>query len=483
MSERKAQLTSILGLDDFGDQVLSLVANQLTVLPEPLQHSTHVASRSSKDNDLASKALEIREQLVDLDNVNQIESDPDWTVARRDNRVAVRHFVVGEHSSIKQVAGLASAIDEKNPLDSVTGICFQKNLDEHVDDLRRENFPSWSQLFICSSTNRNGEEVETEAIQSTIAVLVLASLVHDLSELNSSNTTFSTFGGAGLYGLTGPALRKLATHLARDLIAHHKSGDAADQELPQTLSNFVEDHDPQKLGTRLLLDTELQPKVSAENTPLLTEPIPATPEWNDNQLSVSISEGRLGLELTESGEETEWASQIQNYARSFDMTIGYQWRHQLEEGAAHLAGDIRNSFLDQVQSFLSEFPHSPDRVTRTLEQIEDKREESYRPADRQAISDLDSTLSELEEAVAERPDRLALSLRLAVWVVPALIAGSIALNGLYEGTRGIIFPALFLILSAALPIGWALWRIQSARDEMKEARDEALETTARRQEA
>jgi len=165
------------------------------------------------------------------------------------------------------------------------------------------------------------------------------------------------------------------------------------------------------------------------------------------------------------------------------MTIGYLWRRQLEEGAAHLAEDIRNSFVDQVRTFLTEFPHSPDRIARTLEQIEDKREESYRPADREVISDLDSTLSDLEEAVAERPNRLVLSLRLAVWVVPALIAGSIALNGLYEGTRGIIFPVLFLLLGAALAISWALWHIQSARDEMKEARDEALETTARRQEA
>ena len=483
MSDRRAQLTSILGLDEFGDGVLSLVKTQLTVLPEPLQHSTCVAPRPSQGKNVAPEILETRERLASLDNVDQIESEPEWTVARRGDRVSVHHFVVGEHSSMQQVAGLASAIDEENPLDRVTGICFQENLDDHVDDLRQENFPSWSRLFICSSTNRNGEEVETEAVQSTIAVLVITSLLHDLPGSNSSSTKFSTFGGAGLYGLTGPALRKLATHLARDLIAHHRSRVTDDQELPQQLSAFVDDHDPRELGRRLFLDTDLQPQVSAENTPLTTEPIPAMPEWNDNRLSVSMSEGRLGLELTGPGEEGEWASQIQNYARSFDMTIGYQWRRQLEEGAAHLAEDIRNSFVDHVRSFLTEFPHSPDRVARTLEQIEDKLEESYRPADRQAISDLDSTLSELEEAVAERPDRLALSLRLAVWVVPALIAGSIALNGLYEGTRGIVFPVLFLVLGAALPIGWALWRIQRARDEMKEARDEALETTVRRQEA
>ncbi|MFB6272826.1 MAG: hypothetical protein ABEL51_08045 [Salinibacter sp.] len=296
-----------------------------------------------------------------------------------------------------------------------------------------------------------------------------------------SRTDISTFGCTGLYGMTGPALRQLATHLARDLVAEHRSEVEEDEELPEDMIGFIEEFDPQDLGDQVLLDADLQSHASVEDTPLSNESIPATPDWQNGRLSISLSEGRLGLELTQPGQEEEWVSQIREHARSFDMTTGYKWRRQLEEGASQLAEEIRGSFKDRIQTFLDRTPQSPGRVEQVLDQVEDKLKEQYRPADTN-IPDLDSTLSDLKEAVEDRPNGLVLFLRLAVWVVPALVAGSIALNGLYEGTREVLFPILFVVLGGGLAIGWGLWRIQSAREKMKTERSKAIDAIAQRQE-
>lgn len=482
VDEKRAHLTLISGLDEFGHQVLDLVEEQFSVLPEALQYSTQFIFQSADElEQLLTEVQENREALTDIDNVDRIESLPEWTIARRGDRITVRHHVVGRLDTITKVSELASSVVEENRFDTVSGLCFSENLDERIHDLRRDNYSSWSQLLVASPTNREGTHLPQQAVQSTIAGTVLVSLLLGGIDQDRSRTDISTFGCTGLYGMTGPALRQLATHLARDLVSEHRSEVEDDEELPEDMLEFIEEFDPQDLGDQVLLDVDLQSQTSVEDTPLSNESIPATPNWQNGRLSVSLSEGRLGLELTQPGQEEEWAPQIREHARSFDMTTGYKWRRQLEEAASQLANGVRESFDDGIQTFLDRTSQSPARVERVLDQIEEKLEEPYRPADAN-IPDLDSTLSDLKEAVAERPNRLVLSLRLAVWVIPALVAGSIALNGLYGGTREVLFPILFVVIGGALAIGWALWHIQSARQKMKTERSKAIDSIARRQE-
>lgn len=475
--EKDVRLTVLTGLDEFGHEVLELARRQLSVLPEVLQYSTRFLLYSSDDHgDLASQLLEAQKEILAPRNIRNIESTPGWEIPQ----VTVHHHIVGGLESINSASSVGSTLGKNDSVDSVTGIAFSDDFEEGLANLERDHFQWWSQLFFSSLTSQNGVHFNQAQVQASITGALLTFIIKGVPD---PGRDLSALGSAGFYGLTGPALHRLATHLGQDLIAHHRSGEeiSSDDELPDRMRKFAEEHHPQELAKRLILDADLQPRKTADETPLAVDSVPATPSWNGDQLSVSLSEGQLGLDLAPRGEEEKWASQIREYSRSFDMTIGYKWRRQLEEAASHLSMEIRESFGTRIRSFLDSEPHSPIRVRRLLQQIEEQIQDA-RPADKQ-IPDLDSVIQELEDAVAKRPNRLALSLRLAVWVVPALLAGSIALNGLYGGTRGVVFPGILIVLGGALAIGWALWRIQSARDALQDAREQVLGLVTARQEA
>jgi len=479
--QESVNLTLICGIDSFGREALKIVKDQISVLPQALQAATHIIDRQITESSQAADAIsDGRRSLTLIDNINHIESELGWEVSKRANQTTVQHIIVGKLSTMLEMKGLAALVAADHRFDAFTGVTYSEDYNTQRQSLDSGSFSSWSQVLVTTSTNRRGEEVSLAAVQSSIAGMLLVSMLQGSLDSNRSRTTFSTFGFAGLYGMTGPALNKLAEHAAYKLIDSHLSS-AESTEGQRLVSKLVERHNPQKLA-RSLFESEEQPLVSMDETPIPSGNIPAIPSWENSKLFVSLDRGELGIDLTPPGKEDVWVKQIREHVRAFDMTLSYAWRRQLEGKASRIAENLEEHLVETVEGLLNDLPHSPGQVAKAIQNIEEKANANYAPVE-DPTSDLEDAFDKLRNAIVKRPSAPVLSVRLAVWVIPALVAGASIISGLYVGPRSILFPALFAAVGVASAVGWTIWRVQKSRNQIKEARDRALEMVVRRQEA
>jgi hypothetical protein len=163
------------------------------------------------------------------------------------------------------------------------------------------------------------------------------------------------------------------------------------------------------------------------------------------------------------------------------MTLAVAWRRQLQRATVSLERTLRQTVLERFCQILDRQPHAPAWAARLLAAIEERIQER-RIAMPESPGDLDRALRALSDTIARRPNPFVFAGRMALWLIPALVAGAAILFSLYPAPRAMLFTTLLVVgvlVGAAL---WLLAGVQAAHRRVIKARDEAIDTVIGRQE-
>ncbi|MBM3321661.1 MAG: hypothetical protein FJY73_13445 [Candidatus Eisenbacteria bacterium] len=466
-----AALNLVIALDEFGTEVVALLRQHLTVLPEPLQRTVRIVEPS--DGDLGTAISGARAAVTDRTNLEMIEAGG-WAVEGRSlDRIRIRTWLLWSCRSSGAIPETVRTIVSAGP--EATYLCCRFE-DADREDTPSEVLPSLS-LVCIGSIAQSGETVTRLEVVAIAAGLVLASLLPSFSlDAVHRPGTRACPGFSGFYGLVGPSAERLARHVAFALVPEQLSSDPhalGVQDLPEPARRLLEEMSPERLGIQLF---HPEPGGVAPE-----QAIPAHPTWTqEGRLEVALNRSEVGLGL-EDVPETEWPRRLRRYSSSFDRTRATTWRMLMERASRTIAERVDERFGPSFRRLLDSLPHAPSCCRQILHEIGVRiREERTSAAD--PTGDFEAALLDLREAIAVRPNPITLSLRTILWVVPALVFGAIGIRGLYDDFRGLAYSISWSVLGALASAAWVFWKVWKSHRRIRSSQDHAIDILIRRQE-
>lgn len=473
----RVRLNGICGLGSRGREVVNLVAAHLGSFPEAMRRATATAITDTIET-LGEVLEKMAESLLHRENVEAIEK-LGWRLEGREGIAVEVDLVVV--ASFKEAQRACTALDASQWLLRRryarlrwVGLC-ERITAAFLSELR---WPESQPLDLISRWTRSNLSAGDAALPAAVATFLLASIVPEVrSHLNFSPRRIASFGAAGYYGLTGPLRQQLGAFVGRRLIEVHlqeKVVRTGSRALPGELEGFLAAFSPTKLALRLF-----DPRLFDE---LKMRPLPAVPQWSADgtTLEVRLDRGAIALEL-EGLSPRLWSSRIRSFSRGFDMSLAAVWCQKLGRAARALREEVFASFLPQFKELLGTLSFSPAWLRRLLAELRQALRTRFQ-AMPEATAALKPALEDLDAAVAAMPNVFALTARMLLWVIPAVVVGISIFFAVYPPPRAWVL-AVFLIVSGTLGVGLGVlgpWL--KARHRLYAARDHAIDIVRRRQE-
>jgi len=466
-------LTIVAGCGPLGKAVVTRLQSLLDLLPTGAGSAIRCAE--SDPEKLAVVLRSIRADLTLVRTVEAIEHQGWQVEGRESGHVGVQHVIIGAFPAVAALQGQIDTVCRNNPGDPVRLVLHCDSPRRALQEWPLPELPWACQLVVPQLAS--GLMISEDDLASCVAGTLLLSLLPTLApSLRPLRGTVSAFGFSGYSGLVGDSLRRLGEHVALAILdtqlAAKPVSDGTAPE-PPALKEFLERWSPATLGLRLF-----DPRLVEELRP---EPIPARPLWaEDGTLAVRLDRSALALELHR-GAELGWSEHIRRASRGFDMSRAAVWRQQLAHAAGRIAREIDAEFAAGFRDLLGRLAFGPAWCGRMLETLE-RRIKVRRSAMTDSSADLEEALSQLDAAIAARPNALVLAIRMALLVVPALVAGSAILAALYPPGRAAIFTGTLIVVGLALGGGAVIRKVLAAHRTVLAARDRALDIALGRQE-
>lgn len=473
----RVHLTGICGLGSRGREVVNLVAAHLGSFPEAMKRATATAIADNIET-LGEVLKEMAESLLQRDNVEAIEK-LGWRLEGREGiAVELDLVVVGSFEEARRAWTALEAsqwlLQQRYARLRWVALCESVTA-ALADELR---WPESQPLDLIGRWTRSNLSAGDAALPAAVATFLLASTVPEVgSRLNVSSRRIASFGAAGYYGLTGPLRQQLGAFVGRRLIEVHLQDEVVrtgSRALPGELEEFLAAFSPTTLALRLF-----DPRLFDE---LKMRPLPAVPQWSADKttLEVRLDRGAIALEL-EGLSPRLWSSRIRSFSRGFDMSLAAVWCQKLGRAARVLRQELSASFLLQFKKLLGTLSFSPAWLRRLLAELRQALRTRFQ-AMPVANAALEPALENLNAAVAAMPNVLALTARMLLWVIPAVVVGVSILFAVYPTPRAWVL-TVFLIVSGTLGVGLGVlgpWL--RARHRLYAARDQAIDIVRRRQE-
>jgi hypothetical protein len=423
---------------------------------------------------LSAERLELT-SLSSLDRIHSFDIK-----ASSEGGCRVRHVILGVSDDLLVASSLIEKTHRSHPLDLFEAVCLSDRLEAHDEreKLRRMG-GVWNSIALVSNVNSLGLNLLPNDECGSVAGALLLSL-HSPSTVSPGGHRFSTFGFSGLYGLAGPSLRRLSLEEAIELLGRQLSPLSENErtnDLPKHCIHFLESYSPKTVGLELFNRAFRTSQASKES-------ISVTGEWSGDSadvFNVSLDRGLIGLDHTPKGLEESWVERLRRLSRTMDMTLAYGWKLRIENTAKRYCEDLHTQLPSEVARLVDNSFRGLPYIELVLERWQELLARPRRPMEEQ-VDKLEESLTHLDLAVKSRPNPLTLSLRLLLWLVPALLGGSILIQVLYEGVKEVLFVSIFLCVGILLPVSWVIWQLEQATRRVKNARDQVIQEIAIRQE-
>lgn len=477
-SRREIILTIVCGLGEVGDQIIKYLNDLNSFLPPEFEYSKKFISITDL-NQIEEFIYKERNDLARIDNLDKIREfgkEPS-----QGDLVKVRHIIIGNATEILKICLNIKNLQKKNQLDYFEAVCISEDVEASSFKNQLDKVGStWRKFSTLTTYNSSGASLNLNLIYSSIVGATLLSLLVDLP-INESEKYATTFGFAGCYGLVGNSFRRLAVEESVALLQRQSeplSEDERNNKLPPKFDEFIKKYDPKSLALEFFNRCFRIDKPTKET-------MSATAKWvgdNNEVFQVILDKGLIGLEITPRGKEENWVEQLRRYSRVLDMTVAYNWKLKLENTAIRFADEISKNVLAAFTNLIDRCFRGVCFSEHTLEVLKNKLNEPRRPMEENQ-NDLNEVLNTLDQTIKSRPNPLMLVFRVGLWVIPALVAGSIIIQSLYDSIRGMLFTVGFLCVGTLLPAGWILWQLDKARRKIIKARDDVINIITERQAA
>lgn len=459
----------------FGSSVAERLQEFLSVLPEGVQLAVCV-DREQPTPDLGASLRALRTRLVTLENIRGIEELGFTVEGTEASRYKVLHILV---SALQDVT--AEAFNTLGPLlndypaDGFIHLCQVDPGEKAIENATSRMFPGT--LCLVSPVAASGVSVGSEQMVTESAGTILLSLLPDFSvRLDDSVSLDNIFfaGFSGYYGIAGPALDRLSQLAGSAVIGAHLAEEksALGGELPDSARDFLDDYSPKNLAM-LLFDPS---KVMNADV----QAIPFRPTWKGTMFLARGGTGTPDLRLRETP-EGQWSARIREFSHAFEMTLGVRWNRQLQAASMTVRREVEEHFQGRFSGLLESLVRSPYHLERLMKALEERIREK-RTSQPPPSTDLGGALEEMDRAIAERPNGILLSARLALWLIPALAIGTGLLFSMYPAARATLISAAVVVAGLASGAGHVILQVSRADKRVTRSKEKALAAMVERQE-
>jgi len=474
--EKRLELTVFVGLDAFGCGLLDHLDGMMECIDPVFKISTKFTRIGDDAGRLPGEIRARRAEVSTLSNIDAIRKAR-WQL--KNHTVRVRNVFVGECQTASKSLQVIADYRKEYPADRSELWCFHKDYeDAEIRELIPDIRNSFDTSIFLSGVNIDGAAIEEGDVKRSAAGALLLSLIcSDISQADADEEgSLSCFGFSGFYGAVGEIRTLLDIRYAIGILNEEvkplKHGE--DEHLPEKVKLFLEICDPRRLGKEFFYDSLSHGSVRKE--------LNAQAEWSDSTLCVTIDRGLIGLETTRLGRMEHWVDEIRRRSRSLDMIVAYRWRMQLEAGAYRMIEKLAKEVPAVFTSILERTPRGPAWAEKSLELINEKLQEQL-AASAEAMAGVEKALAELDAAIRTSPNVFMLCLRVALWFIPALIAGTGIVYHLYDDSRSYFFASAFALMLPSIAVGWIVWKVIQSSRALEKARQRAIDAVALRQEA
>lgn len=479
MSEQKRSLllTAMCGVGPLGERVAERLTDIIGGFPEALQLGIRVAH--ARGADASKKLQDLRLELVDLKNTETLESMGWYAQGSRLDQLKVCMIVVWEEGSETGLPDL-SWVEGEHLGDVLHGVCVRPSLHDVLTRDGDQKLECFSTIDYIVPKLETGQQIDPSEFEAAIAGFLSLYVLFDATVSSREiERKARTFGFAGKVGLSGDALAQMAAHISHDLLARHLENRELPPDLPagQDLARWLSRHSPEELLKDLLIPTS--------KGGCARSVIPVVTRWIDGGsgriLETELDDANLAITLLKHKMET-WPEEVRGFAHAFSMTHSVRWKMIVEEAAQRLSAQVADRLVPDLLDVANRLPHSIAHLRRALDKLKERIATPRSPIEVASV-DFDGAVDDLQTAIQERPNPFWLVLKTAMWALPAIVLGSLGLDVLFTGLRGVIFPVGWAGLIVVLATALVLQRIASANRRIQRVRDRALRAMMGQQEA
>jgi hypothetical protein len=315
-------------------------------------------------------------------------------------------------------------------------------------------FPVWER----AAGTRSREDL-VATVARALAVLTIPgseSVLRSLLQRPGASTgpDVAHIGGAFLDARSDELVDELSHLVAAELLRRQFGGVKA----YQPAAAF--DEQGRTSAERLVAAERLAQSVMA-NTPFVLDIVKGGP-WH-----VRLSATETAVEL-QGMPRSRWVAVLRKLKDFFDFTKARRWRETIENEAANVAADLKQSMVDDIDQ-LYRYPRGPDRVLTWCERVRNRLEQAVDIA-APTVTDFKTSIDRLQQEIATFPDPVALGTRAALLGGLAALTMRTVVAWQWGMMAGIIAFAIVLAVAA----GCGLWIYQAAHSRLMRARTAAV---------
>lgn len=466
-----ANLAVVVGVGDFGAQVVGQLRVMLRAAPEG--HRLAVATRLPTDGPRTLAEFTTKDLLAQA-NLGRIEELGFEILGRALGHAAPVTFLLvadaGESGAAAAVEETLAGLPAAQVNVSRVGVLTRSGSDAEMigmaevlaSDVGQRTdwnlvlpFPVWER----AAGTRSREDL-VATVARAIAVLTIPgseSVLRSLLQRPSAASTgpdVAHIGGAFLDARSEELVDRLSHLVAAELLRRQFGGVKA----YQPAAAF--DEQGRTSAERLVAAERLAQSVMAK-TPFVLDLVKGGP-WR-----IRLSASETAVEL-QGMPRSRWVAVLRKLKDFFDFTKARRWRETIENEAANVAADLKQSMVDDIDQ-LYRYPRGPDRVLTWCERVRNRLEQAVDIA-APTVTDFKTSIDRLQQEIATFPDPVALGARVTLLGGLAALTMRTAVAWQWGMMAGIIAFAIVLAVAA----GCGLWSYQAAHSRLMRARTAAV---------